>query len=108
MPVSGLQLGEVFGRKAAECKRCIGLLEGRSLNAFAAERGVSQNTARTLLTRTFAKTGKQRQSDLIKMLTSLSSLQALGAGFAAGMTASLRGPATARGTIDARLKLDTL
>jgi quercetin dioxygenase-like cupin family protein len=41
------------------------------------------------------------------MLASLSSMQALGAGFAAGMTAGLQG-LRMKGRTDARLKLDTL
>ena len=95
------------GPSGAECDLCAALLEGRSLKEFAQGRGVSLNTARTLLTRTFAKTSKQRQSDLINMLVSLSSMQALGAGFAAGMTAGLQGLGM-KGRTDARLKLDTL
>jgi quercetin dioxygenase-like cupin family protein/DNA-binding CsgD family transcriptional regulator len=106
-PISTSWLQQLFGLSGAECDLCVALFEGRSLKEFAQGRGVSLNTARTLLTRTFAKTSKQRQSDLIKMLASLSSMQALGAGFAAGMTAGLQG-LRMKGRTDARLKLDTL
>ena len=108
IPLSIMHLRRLFNLTPAECDLCTALLDGRSLNAFAAGRGVSRNTARTLLTRIFAKTGKQRQSDLIKMLASLSSLQALGAGFAAGMTAGPRGLAPPQETVEAKLKLTML
>ena len=100
-------LRRLFGLTEAESELCLALLDGDSVAELARRRGVSVNTTRTLLARVFAKTGKQRQSDLVRMLGALSSMQSLGAGFAAGMAAGLMGLTRHREGAPA-LRLDTL
>ena len=105
--LSSAVLRRLFDLTEAEAEICLALLDGYSVREFAERRGVSVNTARTLLARTFAKTGKQRQSELVRLLGALSSMQSLGAGFAAGMAAGLMGFNRAAGGA-AALRLDTL
>jgi quercetin dioxygenase-like cupin family protein/DNA-binding CsgD family transcriptional regulator len=100
-------LHRVFGLTEAEAALCVALFQGYSVQEFAERRGVSRNTARTLLARAFAKTGKQRQSDLVRVLAALSSMQSLGTGFAAGMAAGLFGFEALRGQ-SPDLRLDSL
>jgi quercetin dioxygenase-like cupin family protein/DNA-binding CsgD family transcriptional regulator len=100
-------LHRLFGLTEAEAALCVALFQGYSVQEFAERRGVSRNTARTLLARAFAKTGKQRQSDLVRVLAALSSMQSLGTGFAAGMAAGLFGFEALRGQ-SPDLRLDSL
>jgi quercetin dioxygenase-like cupin family protein/DNA-binding CsgD family transcriptional regulator len=104
--VSAAQLHELFGLSQAECDLCESLAMGCTLTEFARSRGVSPNTARTLLARTFEKTGKKRQSDLVRMLACLSSVHSLGTAFAAGNATTLLGLGV--GDQEAMLKLSTL
>jgi len=73
VPLSRMLLHRVLGLTEAESALCVALLEGYSVREFAERRGVSYNTARTLLSRTFVKAGKARQSELVRMLGALSS-----------------------------------
>ncbi|KAB1070514.1 helix-turn-helix transcriptional regulator [Methylobacterium planeticum] len=62
----GAEPAQVFGLTGAEARLLIGLVEGRSLAAFAAGSGISVQTARFPLKRVFDKTGARRRSDLIR------------------------------------------
>jgi quercetin dioxygenase-like cupin family protein/DNA-binding CsgD family transcriptional regulator len=84
-------LRRLFSLTNAEAALCVALYEGSSLRDFAETRKVSLNTARTLLGRAFIKTGKKKQSDLMRLLGALTGMQSLGAGFVAGVTAGLIG-----------------
>lgn len=106
--LSSAHLRQLYNLTRAESALCNALLDGVSLNTFAADRGVSPNTVRTLLSRTFAKTGMKRQSDLVRMLTSLAGLQALQTGFAAGIAANQPGCAPQHRPFRGKLKLDIL
>jgi len=107
VPLSRMLLHRVLGLTEAESALCVALLEGYSVREFAERRGVSYNTARTLLSRTFVKAGKARQSELVRMLGALSSMQSLGAGFTAGVAAGLLGFDALRGQAP-NLKLSSL
>jgi quercetin dioxygenase-like cupin family protein/DNA-binding CsgD family transcriptional regulator len=100
-------LQHLFALTDAESALCVSLFEGYSVREFAEGRGVTFNTARTLLARAFAKTGKQRQSELVKLLAALSNMQSLGAGFAAGMAVGPLGFGMRRGH-SPNLRLDNL
>ncbi len=64
------RLARFYGLTPAEGRVLAGLLDGQSLGEHAAASGVSPNTAKTLLQRTFAKTGQARQSDLVRLVLS--------------------------------------
>jgi DNA-binding CsgD family transcriptional regulator len=58
-------LRQMYGLTAAEARLTANLVSGMDLLAAAATMGVTINTARTLLKRSFERTGTNRQSDLI-------------------------------------------
>lgn len=64
------QLTILFGLSAAEARVAAGIVEGLPVPALAERLHVSVHTVRTQLKSVFAKTGAQRQSDLVRMLTS--------------------------------------
>ncbi len=64
------KLAGFYGLTPAEGRLLAGLLAGQSLAEHAAAAGVSPNTAKTVLQRTFAKTGQARQSDLVRLVLS--------------------------------------
>lgn len=61
-------VARLYGLTATEAELAVALVAGRSLTNFAAERGCSEQTARTHLKRVFAKTGFTRQPDLVRAL----------------------------------------
>jgi DNA-binding CsgD family transcriptional regulator len=65
---------ESFGLTAAEIRLAAQLAEGLSLKEAAEELGVSVNTLRNQLRAVFDKMGLNRQSELVRALTQLSSL----------------------------------
>jgi DNA-binding CsgD family transcriptional regulator len=62
------RLMQVFGVTPAEAKLITYLIDGLTLTAAAAALGVSRNTARAQLASVFAKTGVNRQAQLIKLV----------------------------------------
>jgi len=68
-PTEGV-LRTLFGLTPAEEKVAIGLGRGKTLNEIAAELSISKETARKHLAQIFAKTGVNRQSQLVKILAS--------------------------------------
>ena len=69
-------LRALFGLTAAEASIASGIAEGRSLEAIAAARAISPNTAKTHLKSVFAKTEAKRRGELIALI--LGSVAALG------------------------------
>jgi len=65
---------ESFGLTTAEVRLAVKLRDGRALKEAADEMGVSINTVRNQLRAIFDKMGLNRQSDLIRALTELSSV----------------------------------
>lgn len=63
------RLTDMFGVTPAEAKLIVCLLDGLTLTAAAKALGVSRNTARTQLSSVFTKTGVNRQSQLVKLVT---------------------------------------
>jgi DNA-binding CsgD family transcriptional regulator len=61
-------LHELFGLTPAEIRLCIALVEGKSVEGYAHESGISPNTARTYVKRIYSKTGVRRQSELVRLL----------------------------------------
>ncbi len=61
-------LGSLFGLTRAECGLASGLLAGLSVEQAAAQRGIRVATARTHLSRIFAKTRTSRQAQLVTLL----------------------------------------
>lgn len=61
-------LGSLFGLTRAECALASRLLAGMSVEEAAAQRGIRVATARTQLSRIFAKTDTSRQSQLVTLL----------------------------------------
>lgn len=61
-------VARLHGLTATEAELAVTLAAGRSLTNFAAERGCSEQTARTHLKRIFAKTGLTRQAELVRAL----------------------------------------
>ena len=64
-------VAEVFGLSEAETRVLERLMQGDSLPAAAASLGISHNTAKTHLSRLFAKTGTQRQANLVTLVSRL-------------------------------------
>ena len=62
------QLRELFGLTLAEARLAVALCNGRSVNAFAVDIGLSVNTVRSQLRAILHKTGTHRQSDLVRLL----------------------------------------
>ena len=67
-------LAALFDLTAAEVRVLSLLAAGMTLSAAARELGVRSSTVRTHLLRLFAKTGTHRQTDLIRLTTSLTTL----------------------------------
>jgi DNA-binding CsgD family transcriptional regulator len=63
------RLIEIFGVTPAEAKLIAHLVDGLTLTAAAAALGVSRNTARAQLSSIFAKTGVNRQNQLVKLVS---------------------------------------
>lgn len=61
-------ISAVYGLTAAEARVLFALLEGRRLADYAADAGISLNTANTQLKSAFGKTGCHRQIDLVRMV----------------------------------------
>ncbi len=68
------RLAQMFGLTRAEARLTEGLAAGQSLDAFAAEHGLSKNTVKSQLRGVFAKTGATRQTELVRLLGRLPSL----------------------------------
>jgi DNA-binding CsgD family transcriptional regulator len=67
--VDGATLGRIFGLTPAEAALALALLSGQSLASIAAERGVSENTARSQLSQVLRKSGAANQRDLVRLLS---------------------------------------
>jgi DNA-binding CsgD family transcriptional regulator len=65
------QAAHIYELSPAQSRLALAVAEGRSLPEFAAESGVSLNTARTHLRRVFAKAGATSQAGLVARLLSL-------------------------------------
>jgi len=63
--VSDATLIELFGLTRAEAALAVCLVRGQSINEAAAALGISRNTARTQLSSIFARTGTNRQPQLV-------------------------------------------
>lgn len=63
-------LRSMYGLTEAEALVAAAICEGRSLNEYARQRGVSTETVRYQLKRSLAKTGSRRQADLIRLVYS--------------------------------------
>jgi DNA-binding CsgD family transcriptional regulator len=63
-------LREIYGLTPAEARLAAALLAGGRLKDYADEAGITLSTAKTQLKQIFAKTGDNRQSDLIRTLVS--------------------------------------
>jgi DNA-binding CsgD family transcriptional regulator len=61
-------LHQLFGLTPAEIRLCIALVQGKSVEEYALETGISSNTARTHVKRIYSKTGVRRQSELVRLL----------------------------------------
>lgn len=70
---SGRNLSLLFGLTATESQLALALLQGRRLEEIADERGVKITTLRTQLSAILAKTGTQRQTELLLLLARLPS-----------------------------------
>lgn len=68
-------LASLFGLTAAESALAAALLTPGSLEAIAAERGVSMTTVRTQLRSIFAKTGTESQRDVVRLLGTIPQLR---------------------------------
>ncbi|MGU3541065.1 helix-turn-helix transcriptional regulator [Methylobacterium sp. A54F] len=61
-------LGRTFGLTGAELRVLLGLVEGATTQDLAARYGIAASTVRTHLKSLFAKTGTNRQKDLVALL----------------------------------------
>jgi DNA-binding CsgD family transcriptional regulator len=68
-------LEQLFGLSPAESRMAASLASGSTVSEYAAEAGVTKETARFRLKQVLAKTGAHRQADLVRMI--LSSLPGL-------------------------------
>lgn len=64
-------LEQVWGLTPAEARLAKALMQGKTVQDFARDGGVSLNTARTHLKRIFLKTGVRRQAELVRLLKGL-------------------------------------
>jgi DNA-binding CsgD family transcriptional regulator len=62
----GSSFGVTFATTEAELVAALG--GGKTLADHAAGKGISSNTAKTLLSRAFSKTGTSRQSELVALV----------------------------------------
>jgi DNA-binding CsgD family transcriptional regulator len=67
-------LVELFGLSRAECRLAVALAKGGKIGGIATEFGVEVSTLRTQLRSIFKKVGVERQSDLVRTLSSISAL----------------------------------
>jgi DNA-binding CsgD family transcriptional regulator len=67
-----LNFGKGYSLTAAEARFALEILAGDGIQAAADRLGISKATARTHLSRIFAKTGTRRQAELVRMLISQS------------------------------------
>lgn len=70
--LAGPDLEQLFGLSPAEAKLARLLADGLSMEETALQLGVSRNTVRSQLQAVFAKTGTNRQGDLVRLLLSSS------------------------------------
>lgn len=68
--IPGTALGQLFGLTPAEALLASELARGASLDEAADQLGIRRNTARTQLQAVFAKTGVNRQGELVRVLLS--------------------------------------
>jgi DNA-binding CsgD family transcriptional regulator len=61
-------LRQLFGLTPAQIRLCAALVEGKSVEEYAHEAGISSSTARTHVKRIYSKTGVRRQSELVRLL----------------------------------------
>ena len=64
-------LGQLFGLSPREIALALGIMRGDTLAAYALKAGVTPNTAKSQLKQVFAKTGVQRQAELVALLARL-------------------------------------
>ena len=69
-PTSINQLIAVFGLTSAEARAALKIAEGATIANASEQLGITVNTLKTLLKRTFAKTGARRQSELVTIIAS--------------------------------------
>jgi DNA-binding CsgD family transcriptional regulator/PAS domain-containing protein len=69
LPAAAL-LRKVYDLTPSEARLAAALAEGKRLQEYAEEAGITVNTAKTQLKQVFTKTGSDRQSDLIRNITS--------------------------------------
>jgi DNA-binding CsgD family transcriptional regulator len=60
-----------FGLTAAQSALAVEIVQGHTLKACAQRLGISQNTARTHLSRIFEKTDTKRQAELVRLISLL-------------------------------------
>jgi DNA-binding CsgD family transcriptional regulator len=70
-PMSLAPVADLYGLSGAETRLLTRVMQGESLAEAAAALHVSQNTAKTHLSRIFAKTGTQRQAGLVALVNRL-------------------------------------
>jgi len=64
------QLVAIFGLTPAEARAALKIAEGVTMSDASEQLGITINTLKTLIQRTFAKTGARRQSELVRIITS--------------------------------------
>lgn len=64
-------LRALFGLSSREAQLAEAFLQGKRLEEYASERGISINTAKTQLRAVFAKTDTRRQAELIRLLDAM-------------------------------------
>ncbi|HEY2927088.1 MAG TPA: helix-turn-helix transcriptional regulator [Albitalea sp.] len=67
-PLAPEELARLFGLTRAESALALALTNGKALDEYVAEAGVSMSTARTHLRAVFDKTYTRRQADLVRLL----------------------------------------
>jgi DNA-binding CsgD family transcriptional regulator len=72
-PANSRLLRDVYSLSEAEAAVVTGLCSGQSIAEIAKSRGVSEHTIKTQLDAAFAKTGTNRQADLIRIALAISS-----------------------------------
>lgn len=68
---TGHQLMDLFGLSAAEARLARALCHGDSLEEYASDQGLKMPTVKTQLRSVFAKTGTDRQSALVRLLSGI-------------------------------------
>jgi DNA-binding CsgD family transcriptional regulator/PAS domain-containing protein len=67
MPIDERHVARKHGLTPAEARLLRALYDGKRLSEYAASAGITINTAKTHLKHLFAKTGTERQADLVRM-----------------------------------------